>query len=301
VSAVLAIDIGGTKLAAALVDPDGTVRRDERVPTGAQPWPDLVALLERVRSGEDIVGVGVSCGGPMRWPEGWIAPLNTPAWRQGFGLGEALRRQYDGLPVRVHNDVVALAVGEHWKGAARGVDDVLGMVVSTGVGGGIISGGRVLDGRTGNGGHVGHVVVEPDGPACGCGGHGCLEAVARGPAIVAWAVERGSRARDGAELAEQAGAGDDIALAALARAGRALGVGIASATALLDLRLVVIGGGMSQAGEPLWGALRESLAQHARLPFQEGLQVVPTALGQQSGLVGAGALLHQGDRYWSAG
>jgi glucokinase len=296
---VLAIDIGGTKLAVALVDPDGTVRNDTRASTGADPWPDLCALLDEVQGTEEVVGLGVSCGGPMTWPEGFIAPPNTPAWRDGFALGDALRARYPDLPVRIHNDAVAVAVGEHWKGAAVGVDDVLGMVVSTGVGGGVLLGGRVVDGRTGNAGHLGHVVVDPGGPVCGCGGRGCAEAVARGPATVAWAAERGCAAADGRELAELAAAGDAIAVAALARSGRALGIAIAGATAVLDVDLVVLGGGLSQAGEPLWGPLRAALAEHARLPFQRSLRVIPTALGQQSGLVGAGALLHEGARYWN--
>ncbi len=298
---MLAVDIGGTKLAAALVDPDGSVRRVQRVPTGEQPWEALEGLLRAVRGDEEVVGVGVGCGGPMRWPEAYIAPLNTPRWRDGFALGDALRAAFPGLPVRVHNDVVALAAGEHWKGAGEGVDDLLGMVVSTGVGGGVISRGRVVDGRTGNAGHVGHIVVEPDGPPCGCGGRGCAEAVARGPATVAWARERGSSARDGLELAEHARQGDEVALAALGRAGRALGLAIASAAAAFDVELVLLGGGMSQAGEPLWGPLREAVAEHARLPFLADLRVEPTALGQESGLVGAAALVHCGDTYWSAG
>jgi len=299
--AVLAVDIGGTKLAAALVDADGTVRRVQRVATGQAPWEALEGLLDDVRGAEEISGVGVGCGGPMTWPEAYVSPPNTPAWRDGFPLGDALRERYAGLPVRVHNDVVALAVGEHWKGAGQGVPDLLGMVVSTGVGGGVLQAGRVVDGRSGNAGHVGHIVVEPGGPRCGCGGRGCLEAVARGPATVAWAQERGSAARDGRELTELAVRGDEVALAALARSGRALGIGIASAAAVLDVGLVLLGGGLSQAGEPLWGPLREAVAEHARLPFLADLRVEPTALGQESGLVGAGALVHGGDRYWSAG
>lgn len=298
---VLAVDVGGTKLAAALVDADGTVRRAGRIPTGPQPWQALVGLLDDVRGASELVGVGVGCGGPMTWPTGFVRPPNTAGWRDGFALGDALRTRYAGLPVRLHNDAVTVAVGEHWKGAGQGVDDLLGMVVSTGVGGGVLLRGRVVDGRSGNAGHVGHVVVEPGGPRCGCGGRGCLEAVARGPATVAWARDRGSTARDGRELAVLAGRGEPVALAALGRAGRALGRGIASAAAVLDVGLVLLGGGLSQAGEPLWGPLREAVAEHARLPFLADLRVEPAALGQQAGLVGAAALVHGGDTYWSAG
>ena len=297
---VLAIDIGGTKLAAAHVTPDGVVHDAVRVPTGQDPTAALEQLLTALPQ-VPLAGVGVSCGGPMRWPEAFIEPPNTPVWRDGYPLGDALRARFPGLPVRVHNDVVALAVGEHWKGAAQGVDDVLGMVVSTGVGGGVLSRGRVVDGRTGNAGHVGHLVVEPGGPPCGCGGSGCLEAVARGPAVVAWAAERGCAATDGRELAALAAAGDEVALAALARAGDALGRGIASAAALLDVGLVLLGGGMSQAGPALWDPLRAAVARHARLGFLRDVRVEPTGLGQDSGLVGGAALVLCGDRYWSAG
>ncbi len=298
---VLAVDVGGTKLAAGLVDADGTVRRAERVPTGYDPWTALSGLLERVRGGEPVCGVGVGCGGPTSWPEGVVSPPNTAAWRDGFPLLAALRSVYAPLPVRMHNDAVALAVGEHWRGAGRGTADLLGMVVSTGVGGGVVTGGRVLQGRSGNAGHIGHLVVEPGGPPCGCGGRGCLEAVARGPAVVAWARERGCSARDGAALAVLAAAGEPVAVAALARAGRALGTGIAGAAALLDVDLVVLGGGFAQAGEPLWAPLRAALAEHAGLGYLAGLRVLPAALGQHSGLVGAAALIHSADRYATPG
>ena len=298
---MLAADVGGTKLAAGLVDEDGVLLRSARVPTGDEPWPRLAGLLEQVRGDVEVAGVGVGCGGPMTWPQGVVSPPNLAAWRSGFALGDAVRSAYPGLPVRVHNDVVALVVGEHWRGAGQGVDDLLGMVVSTGVGGGVVQRGRVVDGQTGNAGHVGHLVVDPDGPPCGCGGRGCVEAVARGPAIVAWARERGCPARDGRELAALAHAGDGVARGALARAGRALGLGIVGAAAVLDVPLVLLGGGLSLAGEPLWGPLRETVAAHARLPFLAGLRVEPTGLGQDAGLVGAAGLVHGGDRYWSAG
>lgn len=290
---VLALDVGGTKLAAALVDDDGAVLRSARCPTPAEPWPACAALLEQVRAGADVDGVGAGCGGPMQWPEGVVSPLNMPSWRD-FPLRQTLQEQYPGVPVRVHNDAVCFALGEHRQGAGRGTADLLGVVVSTGVGAGVVLGGRVLDGATGSAGHLGHVVVEADGPLCGCGGRGCLEAIARGPAVVAWARERGCPATDGVQLAALAADGDDVARAALARAGRALGVALAGAAALLDLRLAVVGGGLSQAGPALWEPLREAVAQHARLPFTQGLQVVPASLGQRAGLVGAAALVTGG-------
>src|SRR5207302_6980159 len=127
--------------------------------------------------------VRVGCGGPMTAGGELVSPLNIPAWRD-FPLRDRLAA-LTALPVVVDNDAKALALGEGWKGAAAGVDDFIAMVVSTGVGGGIVLDGRLLDGESGNAGHIGHVIVEPDGRLCGCGAHGCLEAEASGLAIAA--------------------------------------------------------------------------------------------------------------------
>ncbi len=303
---VLALDIGGTKIAAALVGPHGKVHRHTRRPTPAgvdaeELYREVTGLLDDVRRGVDIAGVGVGCGGPMRWPAGEVSPLNISAW-VGFPLRERLAERYPERPVRVHNDAVCVAVGEHWRGAGRGTSDLIGMVVSTGVGGGLVLGNRLVDGATGNAGHIGHVVVEPDGPSCACGGRGCLEAVARGPAVVAWAVAHGWRTPGATarEVAEDARAGDVVAVAALARAGTALGIGIASAVQLCDVEAVVVGGGLTQAGPLLFDPLQAAYRRHAGLGFARTTRVMPTALGQESGLVGAAALVLAGERYWSA-
>ncbi|MFF5260731.1 ROK family protein [Actinomadura viridis] len=311
---VLAIDIGGTKMAAAVVDPDGRVAAYDRIPTPNRPgtdagglWAALDALLDKLLADAGaprLAGVGAGCGGPMTWPAAEVSPINMPAWR-GFPLRDRLRARHPGLPVRVHNDAVCVAVGEHWRGAGRGHGNVLGMVVSTGVGGGLVLGGRLIDGGTGNAGHIGHVIVDPEGPPCGCGGRGCLEAVARGPGLAAWAREQGWRREQdgdptGADLAEDARRGHPVAAAAMRRAGHALGVAIASATHLCDLDVVAVGGGVSQAGAPLFDPLMDAFRLHARMEFARRLRIVPAALGQTSGLVGAAALVHAGARYWSA-
>ncbi|MBA3524097.1 MAG: ROK family protein, partial [Geodermatophilaceae bacterium] len=197
VATVLAIDIGGTKLAAGVVDPTGQLIGEHRTPTppdgdAEQIWSALVGAIERALDGAgrpQVEAIGVGCGGPMQWPEGVVSPLTMQGWTD-FPVRQRLVEHF-GVPVRLHNDAVCVAIAEHWQGAGQGRDNMLGMVVSTGVGGGLILGGQVHDGATGNGGHIGHVVVEPDGPACRCGGHGCLEAVARGPAVAAWAVAHG--------------------------------------------------------------------------------------------------------------
>lgn len=306
---VLALDIGGTKLAAGLVDPGGRLSVQQRVATPAALdaeglFATVASLVERVSRDADIAGIGVGCGGPMRWPSGVVSPLNIPAWRD-FPLLDRLRSLAPGIPVRLHNDAIAFVVGEHWRGAGRGKDNVLGMVVSTGVGGGVVSGGRLLDGASGNAGHIGHVVVDPDGPECVCGGRGCLESIARGPAVVQWAQSQGWRGPAGStarELTDDASRGHPVALAAMQRAGEAIGVAIASATHLLDLEVVAIGGGLSQAGPLLFTSIEDAFRRHARMEFAREVRVVPAALGQEAGLVGAAALvLAPDDRYWSAG
>jgi len=320
---VLAIDIGGTKIAAGIVTSTGDVVTSQRVPTTVGPeddaesiWERLHAVCEKVLDAADrprIQGVGVGCGGPMRWPDGVVSPVNLPAWRE-FPLRARLQDAYPDVPVRVHNDAVAVVVAEHWRGAGRGVADMLGMVVSTGVGGGLVLGGRLIDGRSGNAGHVGHVIADPNGPICGCGAQGCVEAIARGPALVSWAREQGwqpgaasgSTANDVAgdsatakQLADDAMRGDPIARRAFERAGHALGVGIASAVALCDLERVVVGGGVSQVGPLLFEPLERSLRTYARIEFARKVVVGRAALDQNAGIVGAAAFILAGDRYWS--
>jgi glucokinase len=179
------------------------------------------------------------------------------------------------------------------------------MVVSTGVGGGLILGGAITNGASGNAGHVGHVVVDPQGPRCACGGVGCLEAIARGPALVAWAREQGWKPAaaepSGVALAESARDGDPVALAAFLRAGGAVGVAIASVATLLDLDAVAIGGGLSAAGELLLGPMRTAFDRHAGLEFARACRVGSAELGADAGLVGAAAFVLAPDRYWPAG
>ncbi|HEY7857881.1 MAG TPA: ROK family protein [Candidatus Nanopelagicales bacterium] len=294
---VLALDVGGTKIAAGLVDGSGRVLRSARTPTpvGAdaeQLWDAVRGLLDDVARGAAYTGVGIGCGGPMRWSAGLVSPLNIPGWRD-FPLLDRVRERYAGdRPARLHNDAVAVAVAEARWGAGRGSANVMGMVVSTGVGGGLVLGGHRIDGGSGNAGHVGHVVVEPAGPPCACGGRGCLEAVARGPAIAADAVARGWAGEPTAlAVARGARSGDSACAAAFDRAGTALGRAIASAVALLDLDVVCIGGGVARAGDLLFDPLRAAYHQHARMRYQQRARIGPARLGPDVGLAGAAALV----------
>lgn len=312
---VLAIDIGGTKFAAGLVGPGGRLASWSQAPTpreldADQLWRTLDALVTRLLAEADrdqqasLAGVGCGCGGPMEWPAGRVSPLNIPAWR-AFPLRERLEERFPGLPVRIHNDAICMAAGEHWRGAGRGKRAMLGMVISTGVGGGLILDGKLVNGATGNAGHIGHVVADPAGPECTCGGRGCVEAIARGPALAAWAQRQGwrpgQRHASAKDLAGDAAHGHPVALAAMNRAGRALGIAIASAAHLCDLEVVAIGGGLSQAGALLLDPLEDALRTHVGLDFARDVRVAPATLGQSAGLIGAAALLLAADRYWVTG
>ena len=308
---VLAIDVGGTKLAAAVVDGSGRILGRGRVPSppgtdAEQLYEALLACAAAALRGADTTpgdldGIGVAAAGPMVWPSGEVSPLNMPAWR-GFPLRKRLAAEFASDRVLIHNDAVGLTVGEHWKGAGTGTANLLGVTVSTGVGGGLILAGHLCHGFSGNAGHVGHVVVELDGPACACGGRGCLEAIASGPNTVRHALDEGWRPRpgvvaDGIALAAAAAAGDEIALRSVARAGRAVGTAIASCASLLDLEVAAVVGGFSQSGPTFWEPLQEAFAAHAGFPFAAACRVVPGQLGDAAGLLGAAAFVLDPDHY----
>ena len=208
-----------------------------------------------------------------------VSPLNITGWR-GFPLRRRVA-ELTGLPTYVDNDAKALALGEGWVGAAQGRDDFIGMVVSTGVGGGVVLDGRLLSGRLGNAGHVGHVIVVPDGRECPCGGRGCLEAEASGTAIAAITGRPAAEAPP--ELVE--------------RTGRLVGLAIASVANLLDLPLAVVSGSVALGfGDPFFAAAQAEMDLRCRLDFARGTRVVPGGLGDGGPLVGAARVGWSGPR-----
>ncbi|QLY32246.1 ROK family protein [Nocardia huaxiensis] len=289
---VLALDIGATKFAAGTVDSNGVVTNVRRIAaprTGV--WDACRELMLTVADGAEVTAVGIGSAGPVDVRTGTTGPINIPEWAHGFELVDAVGKLFPQADIRFAIDGVCLALAEQRWGAARGIPSVLAMTVSSGIGGGIISEGRVVVGRTGNAGHIGHIIVPGNEEPCACGGSGCVEAVASGPSSVRWARRQGWTGDTGVELAAAAQAGDEIAVAALHRAGTALGHAIASAAALLDTHFVVIGGGFAQSGEPLWQPLRETVARHARLAFLRELRVLPSELTDQATIMGAGLLV----------
>lgn len=268
---ILAIDIGGTKMAAGAVDESGVLAESRRTstPRAGGPeeiWSALLEMIEALRG--PFEGVGVGCGGPMAPRGERVSPLNIPGWRD-FPLRARLS-SWSGLRVEIDNDAKALTAGEWWQGSLSGRDSAMGMVVSTGVGGGLVLDGRLVDGKYGQAGHIGHVIVVPGGIECACGARGCLEAEIRGPS-----------------LEEQCGHPPPFPDDLLARAGRLLGRALASAAALCDLEAVAVGGGVADgAGELLLGPAREEITQAFRI-FERGLEVVSVSAGP---LVGAAAI-----------
>ena len=286
----VAVDIGGTKFAAGLVDKSGRIldRVATRVPARANA-DELFELLtelvtqqmDRARDhhGGTPVVVGVGSAGPIARNVEHVSPLNILGWRE-FPLRTRLA-ELTGLPVFGDGDAKALALAEGWRGAAKGYDSFIAMVVSTGVGGGIVLNGRLLDGETGNAGHIGHVIVEPDGRRCVCGARGCLEAEASGPAIEA--ITGRPPTQPTYEIMQ--------------RTGRLVGRGIASVINLLDIPIAVVGGSVALGfGATFFQAAQDELDALCGLEFARGARVVPAKLGDAGPLIGAGAIGWRGLR-----
>lgn len=298
---VAALDIGGTKIAGALVDGSGALLVRAQRPTPAQESGERVmgaveeVLAELTASSlwARAGAVGIGSAGPVDATAGTVSPVNVPNWRD-FPLVARVGEAAGGLPVELVGDGVAMTAAEHWLGAARGYDNALCMVVSTGVGGGLVLGGKLRTGPSGNAGHIGHISVDLDGDACPCGSRGCVERIASGPNIARRALEGGWRpGPDGdataAAVASAARAGDPVAVASFERAAQALAAGIAATATLVEIDIAVIGGGVAGAGEVLFAPLRRALRRYATLSFVQQLTVAPAVMGNDAGLVGAAA------------
>jgi glucokinase len=282
-ASVVAVDIGGTKVAVGVVDEHGAVAYVLTEPTEHRGAEELFAQVVRLTSTaldrlpSPPAAVGVGCGGPGRDHHRLMSPLNIPVWRD-FPLGERLGASL-ALPVFVDNDAKALALAEGWRGAARGVANYIGLVVSTGIGGGIVLEGRLLDGADGNAGHIGHVFVREGGRADAAGAVGLLEGQASGTAI-----------------ADLLGAHPATAPPELrARVGVLVGRAVASVANLLDLQLAVVAGSVALGyGETFFSAAQQTVSELCHIQHARGTRVVPAALGASAPLVGAGAVAWRG-------
>ncbi len=309
---ILALDFGGTKLAAAALEPGSRsfrARASSPSPPRKSAEADrrvILSLAEEVLGGKVPLAVGVSFGGPVRWREGVVLlSHHVPDW-EGFPLAAWLRERF-GAPAAVENDANAAALGEWRYGAGRGTRDFLYVTVSTGIGGGIVIGGELYRGADGLAGEIGHMVVDPRGPRCTCGRRGCLEALASGPAIAARAREllaSQPRPAEGRVLRELVGGdpsritarevalaaarGDPLAAEILREAGEALGFGLAQAISLLNPERVALGGGVIKSGEPFLRHVREAAKTWA-FPGAR-VEIVVAELGDDAPLWGAAAL-----------
>lgn len=298
----LAIDFGGTKVETALVDEQGSILQGSRHRRATGPTATSAALraavddvaaaaLGALPHAHEVIGVGIGSAGPIDGPAGTVSPLNVPAWRE-HPLRRQVEASVEGIPVLIETDGLCIALAEHWVGATQSAATSMGMVVSTGVGGGLVVAGRRFAGPTGNAGHIGHVEVGGFDDPCACGGTGCLEAIASGPNTVAWARRQGWEGHTGEDLAASHAAGDPTARAAVERCGTALGRAIASATALCDLEAVAIGGGFSQVAPELFDHIRAAMRPRAGWKFIEKVRITPSSLSGEGPLIGAAALVH---------
>ena len=287
------VDVGGTKVAAGLVSPDGTVDDYlvESTPESAADIPRLIAeIVGRIIPAGGVQGVGVGAAGFVAEDRSTVRFAPNIDWVD-MDLGAELQRLL-GLQVVVENDANAAAWGEFRFGAGAGVEDLLMVTIGTGVGGGIVQGGRLVRGGSGAAAEVGHLRVVPGGRQCGCGQAGCLEQYASGSALVAEARRRlGDDSLTGPDVTERAQQGDPAAIELFAEIGAWAGQGIASMAAILDPALVVIGGGVSHAGDLLLDPLRAAFADHLTgAGHRPTIEVRRAGLGNQAGLVGSADL-----------
>jgi glucokinase len=303
--AIIAVDIGGTHLRAALYEPDNTRPiTHQRVETQAEKpgvYGRMQALIESIwPEDREVEAIAVASPGPLDPYTGYI--LKTPnisEW-QNFPLGPTLSKHFH-VPTYLDNDANLAALGEWRFGAARGHHDVLYLTISTGVGGGVVADDHLLQGFHGLATELGHTIIDPDGPPCSCGFAGHLEAFSSGPAIVRYVHQellKGAKSTLKADahltarvIAEAARRGDSLSIAAYHRAGDYLGIGVANFLHAFDPSIVIFGGGVSQVGPLLFDSFHASLERRVFHPrYLEDLKIERAALGDDAGLLGALAL-----------
>jgi glucokinase len=300
-SGIIAVDIGGTQIRAAIYPQQGiTPTRIRRIATGSgegSVFDRMAALIESVRLADAVEAISVAAAGPLDPETGTVVDAsNIPGWKD-FPLRDKLAERFN-VPVFVGNDANLAAVGEWKYGAGQGHNDLLYLTISTGIGGGVISRGCLLEGAHGMAAELGHVTVLPDGPLCSCGQRGHLEAVASGPSIarcVSAEIARGRASRltqvtdfSARDVAEAARLGDELANEAFQRAGKYLGQAVADFLHIFNPSIVIFGGGVSRSGALLLDPVRASMQRLVMTPaYLDGLQVVLAQLGDDAGLLGA--------------
>ncbi len=302
----IGVDVGGTKIAAAVVSAEGEILNEVRYPTQAVPPNRLVGTIAgaitEVKDGFEVGGVCLAVPGLI------MASVNAVIFSPNLHEIENIRLDEEiggrtGMRVTVENDANAAAWGEFRYGAGKDVDHQIFITLGTGVGGGVITHGILLRGAQGAGGELGHVTLDPEGPRCGCGNHGCLEALASGTAIRRrarefandrpgsalgqLALQRQVLGEDVTKLAEE---GDEAAVSVLEETGRWLGIGVAGFVNMFNPEVVAVGGGASRAGEFILQPARREVKLRARSPSRDLVEIKEATLGPASGVLGAAAL-----------
>ncbi len=303
---IIAVDIGGTQLRAASYTSEDDLRpiKQKRIPTlASEPggFDRLINLIEDVwPESKTVDAIGIGSPGPLDPYTGYLlAPPNNPEWHN-FPLTPNLSKHF-GTKAYLDNDANLAGLAEYRFGAGKGHHHVLYITVSTGIGGGVITGDRLLQGYHGLAAELGHCIIDPNGPLCSCGHFGHLESFSSGPAIVRYVLgelESGTRSSmkrnenlSAREVAEAAQKGDALAIAAFRRAGENLGIGVASFLHAFDPSIVIFGGGVSRAGPLLFDSFHESLKKRVFHPrYLENLVITTAALKDDAGLLGARAL-----------
>ncbi|MFF4662099.1 ROK family protein [Streptomyces sp. NPDC001282] len=296
---VIALDVGGTGMKAALVGTDGTLLHEARRATGRERGPD--AVVESILTfaadlrahgekhlGESALAAGVAVPGIVDAENGIAVYASNLGWRD-VPMRRLLGERLGGVPVALGHDVRTGGLAEGRIGAGKGTDRFLFLPLGTGIAGAIGIAGTIEEGAHGYAGEIGHIVVRPDGPECGCGQRGCLETLASASAVTrAWAAASGDPAADAADCAKAVESGDSAAVEVWRDAVDALAAGLVTAVTLLDPRMLIIGGGLAEAGETLFTPLRAAVEE--RVTFQKLPHIVPAALGDTAGCLGAGLL-----------
>jgi glucokinase len=300
----IAVDIGGTHIRVAAYEPNSTSsvahHRTKTLANTPGVYDRLADAIKSIWQDGNVSAIGIASPGPLDPHSGTILDTpNIPEW-DNFPLVAKLSEQF-GVPVHLDNDANMAGLAEWQYGAGVGHHDLVYLTISTGIGGGVISSDRLLQGFHGLGAELGHVLIDPNGPICGCGKRGHIESFSSGPSIVRYfneqlkAGQKSSLQSDPnmgtALLAEAALTGDTLAISAFSRAGHYLGIAVANFLAIFDPSILVFGGGVSQVGDLLFKPFEESLREHVFHPhYLDDLVITKAALGDDAGLLGALAL-----------
>jgi len=310
----LGVDLGGTKIAGLIGDQQGKVLSEQTVPTLADQGVEQVIiriktlikdLMEKEASGL-VKGIGICAPGPLNIKTGTVICAPNLKWKD-VPIAPILEQEF-GLPVFLENDANAAGYGECVYGAGKGAANMLYMTVSTGIGGGIIANGDLVYGRDDSAGEIGHMIILPNGPLCGCGQHGCIEALASGTAIARDArarlvkgeesmllelVEGDLTTLTSRDVAKAARRGDELALSLLDEAFSYLGIAISNLINLLNPEVIVIGGGVSKMGDLLFDRINNYLRGHSFQHMVKGVAILPSVLGGRAGAIGMVALVQK--------